>query len=285
MELQINQDNIDSKLDTLETQQDDLSTKVTSVSSELQQTKICLLSAIQNVCVEPGSGSGLPPLLDDCLSFTCDDCYTCGGTGGWRRVASLPEQTPTPTAPLAGVKLTTPRGRVVEPLMDVISVTPPTSLSLEESTVESVVKLGPISGERPLDFYGNIVGHSSIDESGVAVMHGSPRQHIWTFAAGAAESYGNNNQYVLCPCDTSVNIPIPPFDYFCESGYVWPGHFVCYIMCSTLVILSGMDMVVIPPVPVAHSIILHTSPKPWPLLPLMILNCDCVALILQESRM
>ena len=65
---------------------------------------------------------------------------------------SLPEQTPTPTVPLAGVKLTTPRGRVVEPLMHVISVTPPTSLSVEESTVESVVKLGPISGERPLDF-------------------------------------------------------------------------------------------------------------------------------------
>ena len=81
-------------------------------------------------------------------------------------------------------------------------------------------------------FLGNRLGRSSINEAyftGVAVMYGSPRQHIWTFAAGLAEgSTSPIGQYALCPCDTSVGIPIPPFvgnDYFCESGYVWPGSY------------------------------------------------------------
>ena len=57
---------------------------------------------------------------------------------------------------------------------------------------------------------------------------------------------------------------------------------VCY-MYSTLMILSGMEMVVSLPVPVAHSIILHTSPKSCLHQPLMILNCDCVAIYFPSS--
>ena len=56
--------------------------------------------------------------------------------------------------------------------------------------------------------------------SGVPVLHGSPRQHIWIFAAG-----GRGLNYF--PCDTSpYALHISSFvgeDYFCESGYVYPG--------------------------------------------------------------
>ena len=55
--------------------------------------------------------------------------------------------------------------------------------------------------------------------SGVSVTHGSPRQHIWTFAAGASE--GSPTVPWACPCDASSDIRVPPFvgeDYFCESG-------------------------------------------------------------------
>ena len=54
--------------------------------------------------------------------------------------------------------------------------------------------------------------------AGVSLTHGSPRQHIWTFAAGHSEFLDTN---YVCPCDTTVDISIPPFvggDYFCESG-------------------------------------------------------------------
>ena len=56
--------------------------------------------------------------------------------------------------------------------------------------------------------------------SGVAVNHGMPRQHIWTFVAGVAEKSSKFSRY-MCPCDTTRHIPIPSFvgdDYFCESG-------------------------------------------------------------------
>ena len=55
--------------------------------------------------------------------------------------------------------------------------------------------------------------------AGVSLTHGSPRQHIWTFAAGATEDVPDRNN--VCPCDANMNIIIPPFvgeDYFCESG-------------------------------------------------------------------
>ena len=55
--------------------------------------------------------------------------------------------------------------------------------------------------------------------SGVSLTHGTPRQHIWTFAAGSSESLFNNDD--ACPCDATINTTIPSFvggDYFCESG-------------------------------------------------------------------
>ena len=55
--------------------------------------------------------------------------------------------------------------------------------------------------------------------SGVSLTHGSPREHIWTFAAGASEDLPTYDD--SCPCDATISINIPPFvggDYFCESG-------------------------------------------------------------------
>ena len=60
---------------------------------------------------------------------------------------------------------------------------------------------------------------------GISLTHGSPRQHIWTFASGLAEvnqDYQSPRHYD-CPCETEErnNTDIPPFvgdDYFCESG-------------------------------------------------------------------
>ena len=82
-------------------------------------------------------------------------------------------------------------------------------------------------------FYGYNQGYATIDEayfSGVAVMHGNPRQHIWTFAAGLKENdpnyYYGSTYGTLCPCDAAYSVPIPSFvgdNYFCESGYINTG--------------------------------------------------------------
>ena len=53
---------------------------------------------------------------------------------------------------------------------------------------------------------------------GISVTHGSPRKHIWTFAAGVSKDYDDNN----CPCASPYPGPAaPPFvgeNFFCESA-------------------------------------------------------------------
>ena len=70
------------------------------------------------------------------------------------------------------------------------------------------------------------VGINSHYVDGVSLTHGSPREHIWTFAAGLQENMLHGGGSYTCPCSPS-SIQTPPAfvgnDYFCESGC--PGHF------------------------------------------------------------
>ena len=55
---------------------------------------------------------------------------------------------------------------------------------------------------------------------GISITHGNPREHVWSFASGFAESY---TEISNCPCtnNNSPNVLIPPYvgdDYFCETG-------------------------------------------------------------------
>ena len=53
----------------------------------------------------------------------------------------------------------------------------------------------------------------------LSVTYGSPRSHIWTFAAG--HSTVNNLGFNNCPCDLYPGPEAPPFvgeNYFCKSG-------------------------------------------------------------------
>ena len=156
--------------------------------------------------------------------------YTCGGTGGWRRVVYL-NMTDNNTECPSGWRETgyskRTCGRATDGYNTCDSVTFPVSGG-EYSQVCGRIKAyqwGVTGG-----FYGYSLGYNTTDDayfSGVSVMHGSPRQHIWTFAAG---SWENRTGYWpdQCPCDSTLSyIHIPPFvgeDYFCESGYIWPGY-------------------------------------------------------------
>ena len=117
--------------------------------------------------------------------------------------------------------------------------------------------------------------------SGVAVLHGSPQQHIWSFVAGSVENYTSRSRD-LCPCDTSYDISIHRLLVMITSvSQDTYGQGFLILMKYTHFILrthSGMVMDVTPVVPAAHSIILHISPNTWTTLPLMILNYDCVVI-------
>ena len=78
----------------------------------------------------------------------------------------------------------------------------------------------------PAAFYSALSQDVSIDSwylEGISLTHGSPRQHIWSFAATPSETY----QVIpadpsLCPCSNSaVTYSTPLFvgnDYFCETA-------------------------------------------------------------------
>ena len=61
---------------------------------------------------------------------------------------------------------------------------------------------------------------------GVSITRGSPRQHLWTYAAGLSEThYNDHSDYTNCPCVRSGynSSWIPSFvgnNYYCEAGFV-----------------------------------------------------------------
>ena len=154
------------------------------------------------------------------------DGLKCGGTWGWRCAVYLDMTDPNTNCP-SGWNMTGYSKRTCGRA---------SSSSLSCDSVFFPVSGGPyrqVCGRirayqygLPDGFWGyDYGGHTTIDSAyvdGVAVMYGSPRQHIWTFANGAWENDTTHRIY-NCPCDTTGVISIPPFvgeDYFCESGYV-----------------------------------------------------------------
>ena len=72
---------------------------------------------------------------------------------------------------------------------------------------------------------------------GLSITHGSPRNHIWTYAAGTTEGgyiapYGSN-----CPCvDPPSTRALPPSfvgdNYYCESGNAGTSFLTYYLFTS-----------------------------------------------------
>ena len=150
----------------------------------------------------------------------------CGGTVGWRRVVYLNFTDPNTPCP-SGWQLTSHSKRTCGRVS-----------GNKRYACDSVTF--PVSGGDYTRVCGRIIAYQYDDTvafalydvgsittidgayvSGVSLTHGTPRQHIWTFAAGFSEFHNRNQRYV-CPCDATINITTPSFvdgDYFCESGH------------------------------------------------------------------
>lgn len=149
--------------------------------------------------------------------------FTCGGTGGWRRVVFLNVTNPQTSRPFAWGANVHPK-RTFRARFNCGSASYPVSGGPYNQVCGMIraYQWGePHYAFRGLEY--------SIDDpyfTGVAVMHGNPRQHIWTFTTGKWENDTNNK--VVCPCDTVSDVAVPDFvgkDYFCESGYIYPGYY------------------------------------------------------------
>ena len=152
--------------------------------------------------------------------------FSCGGPAGWRCVAYLNMSDPSQQCPSVWQEITIPH-RVCG----------------RRSSSGGCEGLNYTTGsEQYKQVCGRIIGYQigvpnafctnkSLDDNyvnGISVTHGSPRQHIWTFAAGVDEQIDINR----CPCivgSTAARSNVPSFvgqNYFCETGITqWPGTY------------------------------------------------------------
>ena len=171
----------------------------------------------------------------------------CGGTWGWRRAVYLDMTDPNTNCPSGwqptGYSKTT-CGRVNSSSLSCDSVFFPVSGG---PYTQVCGRIRAYQWGLPDAFAGyNRGGQTTIDSayvSGVALTHGHPQQHIWTFASGLWENRNSTNS--ICPCDNShTSISVPPFvgkDYFCESGYVYNSGIPQYTFHSNDTLWDGRD--------------------------------------------
>ena len=152
--------------------------------------------------------------------------WSCGGTGGWRRVVFL-NMTDTSHVCPSGLANTTYSKRTCGRANSGYRSCSSTTFSVGGSQYSRVC--GRAQAYRfghNYAFYGYHHSRQGIDGyyvDGLSLTHGAPgsRQHIWTFASGLfTGSRGSGYNIYQCPCDNGNTHTSPPFvgnDYFCES--------------------------------------------------------------------
>ena len=155
----------------------------------------------------------------------------CGGLG-WRQVVSLDLRDPSQQCPSPWIETDTPVRSCRLNSGSCAGVSFPVSGTYNR-VCGQVIGDGVGTSEAFLES----LQVSSIDGAyldGIAVTHGTPRQHIWSFG-----SHGNSD--FPCPCDNTNRFmsPLPPSfvgdNYFCDSisnGALWDGR-DCTTACCT----------------------------------------------------
>ena len=159
----------------------------------------------------------------DARHMYCNMERSCKGVaGGWMKIASINMTDSSCTCPLGLRFLQDPQ--------------PLCAINIDGPGCSSTVF--PVQGVQYSRVCGKIIGYqqktpdafylrsqATIDSyyvDGISLTHGSPRKHIWTFAAALHEY--NSYWTSLCPCTNTHNsqhVTIPPFvghDYFCDTG-------------------------------------------------------------------
>ena len=222
-----------NKLNRLESQQGELSRKVSSVNSELETNVLSNITKEMETITKKLLSLN-SDVSEELLNLTVEiqktnsrlgQAYECGGTGGWRRVVYLDMTNPNASCPsgwqftsydsknLCG-RNTSTAGLACDSVLFPVTTGDYTSVCGSIRAYQE----GQIDAFEPYHD-GQVTTIEGAYVAGVSLTHGTPRQHIWTFAAGIAEYEQSRDD--ACPCDASINIRIPPFvgeDYFCESG-------------------------------------------------------------------
>ena len=148
--------------------------------------------------------------------------FSCGGSFGWRRVAYLDMSDPSQQCPSVWREITTLHRVCGRRSLRYLGSCEGVTYSTGSEQYNQVC--GRLIGYQVGNTDAFLDSSRSIDTNyvdGISVTHGTPRQHIWTFANGLHEL--SSTSYATCPCVTgSTNRNrIPSFvgqNYFCESG-------------------------------------------------------------------
>ena len=185
----------------------------------------CLKGSVSNlsVCLQENKEQ-LKKIQDDVTYIRKE--HSCGGHG-WRRVIYLDMTDPSTTCP-SGWKLTGYSKRTCGRATDGSYTCDSATFPVRGGEYTRICgRIRAYQWGNPDAFQNYHLGRvTTIDGAyveGVSVTHGTPRNHIWTFADGVSE--GDPTYPSVCPCDTSINIHVPSFigdDYFCESGINGP---------------------------------------------------------------
>ena len=166
------------------------------------------------------------------VTVYCDmEGMNCDEEGGWTRVAYLNMTEPGTTCP-SGLTQT----GYININHDVCGRPNPSSggcysTFFSACSINYTKVCGQMRGYQfatPDAFTSFNIGSYYVD--GVSITHGSnPRQHIWTYAGGAAET---NLESYGCPCNSATSAsPAPSFvgnDFYCESGSYNSPSYILY---------------------------------------------------------
>ena len=143
------------------------------------------------------------------------DTTYCNITGGWMRLAYFNMSEQGASCPTSLRQINTPTklcGRHTAPGCS--GVTFPTD-GIRYSKVCGQARGYAVNSPDAFGRDSNDINSAYVD--GIAITYGSPRRHLWTYAARISGDIKKNN----CPCDRRPGRDPPNFvglDYYCESG-------------------------------------------------------------------
>ena len=168
------------------------------------------------------SQNGWDPVLTYCKN------HLCGLTGPWRRVAHINMSEEGAQCPPGLQESSDPSGniracgRTVD--RNCSSVHFPTGSS-SYTQICGIVRgyaKGAPNAFGPSYNYPQLANIDSSYVDGISITRGSPREHIWTYAARLDEIEG---EFCSCANFSYLKTDVPSFvgnDYYCESGHIGP---------------------------------------------------------------
>jgi len=170
----------------------------------------------------------------DEVKVTCNMKLKCGGIeGGWMQVVDV-DMTRDDTCPGTWHKITSPRKLCLGYIPRCNSAV----FSVKGASYEHVCGQAKAYQKGNTNaFRHNKQSVNLVYVDGISITLGSPRKHVWTYAAGLSDNHNFGNDWVNCPCAMYPGIDPPAFvgnDYYCESGVVGEGTNPFYYLSDPL---------------------------------------------------